>query len=174
MKQEKKEETAIFDGFGAYAIATDYIKSGHEFCDAAQVKFFTLEEDIAEELVMLHLNQGFALCNEAQKEVFKLSKECAERIVEKELELGFELNEETLPLIAELPSGTLILENYYLSNDRVFSDKAQKFLITTPALNETAQKFIHMNKKAPHRLSPELSDYAQEHGWLRAATKQAV
>lgn len=173
MKQEKdKEQLAIFDGFGAYVLAKDYIQSGHEFCNAAQVKFFTLEEDIAEELAILHLSKGFPLCNEAQIEVFKLSQERAERIVEKELELGFELNDETLPLIAELPEGNIILENYYLGSDQVFSDKAQKLLITLPELKKTAQSFIHMNKKAARRLSPELSEYAQKHGWLRTPVRQ--
>lgn len=166
-EQEKKEEMTIFDGFGAYVIAKDYIQSGYEFCPTAQVKFFTLEDDIAEELAILHLSQGFSLSDEAQKEMFKLPQERAERIVIKMLEQGFNLNEEILPQIAELPQGNIILESYYLSSDRVFSDEAQKLLITLPKLKETAQKFIHMNKKAPHRLSPELQDYAQKHGWLR-------
>lgn len=171
-EQEKKEEMTIFDGFGAYVIAKDYIQSGYKFCDAAQVKFFTLEEDIAEELAILHLSKGFPLCNEAQTEVFKLSQERAERIVEKELELGFELNDETLPLIAELPEGNIILENYYLASDLAFSDKAQKFLITAPALEPIVQRFVQMNKKAARRLSPELSEYAQKHGWLRTPVRQ--
>ena len=174
MKQEKKEEqVAIFDGFGAYVIAKDYIESGHKFCDAAQVKFFTLRQDIAEELAISHLSQGFPLCDDAQAEVFTLSSERAEHIVEKELELGFALSEKTLPLIAKLPQGNIILENYYLASDQVFSPEAQKFLISMPTLEPVAQKFIQINKKAPHRLSPELSDYAKEHGWLKSSIKQA-
>ena len=173
MKQQEKqkEQIAIFDGFGAYVLAKDYIQSGQKFCDAAQVKFFTLEEEIAEELAILHLSKGFALCNEAQKEVFKLSKECAERIVEKELELGLELNDETLPLIAELPQGMMILENYYLATDIEFSPQAQDFLLTLPELAPVAQKFIQINKNVPRRLSDKLQKYAEEHGWIRPIKK---
>ena len=172
MKQEKKEDLTIFDGFGAYVIARDYIQSGHEFSKAAQVKFFTLEADVAEELALLHLSQGFVLCDEAQKKAMELPQERAERIILKEMEQGFKLTEDILPEIAKLPQGLMILENYFLGSEAAFSPEAQKLLITLPELQKTAHKFVFNNKKAPRRLSDELLTYAKKQGWVRETTRQ--
>lgn len=173
MKQlSKKDQIQLFEGFGAYVLARDYIESGHQFCEEAEMKFFTLTPDIAEELILLQLNKGMPLSNAVQKKIFDLPAESTEKIVLTELEQGFSLCDDVLPNVADLPLGIGILENYYLTTENSFSPQAQCLLISMPALASVAQKFIQMNKKVPHRLCQELRLYAEDHGWLASSARK--
>lgn len=168
----KKEQISMFDGFGAYILARDYLESGYQFCEEAEMKIFNLPPEITEELILLQLQKGIPLHDIIQKKIFDLPQQSTEKIVLAELEQGFPLCEDTLLDIASLPQGTLILESYYLSSGNTFSAQAQCLLISISALASTAQRFIYMNKKTPNRLCKELSLYAEEHGWLTSLKRK--
>lgn len=102
----KEEQLDLFSNlFGAPELLREYIESGRELCDEAQVKLYELEPPFNEDLVILYIEHNHRFCEEAEQQLF------------------------------ELPLAEMLVETYCFAKENYLQPKAQLKLLNLPNKN---------------------------------------
>ena len=99
----KEEQLDLFTNvLGAPELLREYIESGRELCDEAQVKLYELDAPFNEDLIVLYVEKGYLLSEEAEARLF------------------------------DLPLGEMLVETYCFEKDHYLQPKAQLKLLQMP------------------------------------------
>ena len=99
----EEEQLDLFTNvLGAPELLREYIESGRELCDEAQVKLYELEAPFNEDLIILYIDKGYLLSEDAEVKLF------------------------------DLPLGEMLVETYCFDRGHYLQPKAQLKLLTMP------------------------------------------